>query len=52
VGALGQEHEEIIDKCRNEVDSKVKQEASNEVRGSEMIIEKLKELIKVNKLIF
>ncbi len=50
--ALGQEYEEIIDKYRNEVDSEVGQEASNKVRGSEMITGKLRELVKVDELVF
>jgi hypothetical protein len=48
----GQEYKESIGKCRNKVDSKVGQEASNEVQGSEMIAGKLKELVEVNELVF
>jgi hypothetical protein len=50
--ALRQEYKEIINKCKNKVDSKVRQEASNKVRGNKMIIGKLKELVEANKLIF
>jgi superfamily II DNA helicase RecQ len=50
--APGQEHEEITDKCRNEVDSEVGQETSNEVRGSEMIAGKLRELVEADELVF
>jgi hypothetical protein len=39
--APGQEHKENTDKYRNEIDSEVGQEASNKVRGSEMIAGKL-----------
>jgi hypothetical protein len=50
--APGQEHEESTDKCGNEVDSEVGQEASNEVRGSEMIAGKLQELVEADELVF
>jgi hypothetical protein len=50
--ALRQEHKEITNKCKNKVNSKVRQEASNEVRGNKMITRKLKELIKANELVF
>jgi hypothetical protein len=39
--ALGQEYKKSTDKYRNEMDSEVGQEASNEVQGSEMIAGKL-----------
>jgi hypothetical protein len=50
--APGQEHEESTDKYRNEVDSEIGQEASNEVRGSEMIAGKLQELVEADELVF
>jgi hypothetical protein len=50
--APGQEHKESTDKCRNKMDSKIRQEASNEIRGSEMIAGKLQELVEADKLVF
>jgi hypothetical protein len=41
-----------MDKCRNEVDSKVGQKVNNEVRGSKMITGKLKELVEADELVF
>jgi hypothetical protein len=49
---LGREHEEIRNEYRDDVNSKVRQEASNEVYSSEMITDKLKELVKDNELVF
>jgi hypothetical protein len=49
---LGQEHKKITDKYRNKMDSKIKQEASNKIRGNKMIAGKLKELVEVDKLVF
>jgi len=48
----GQEYKENIGKYRNKVDNKVRQEVNNKVRDSEMIIRKLKKLIKINELVF
>jgi hypothetical protein len=49
---LGREHEEIRNEYRDDVNSKVRQEASNEVYSSKMITNKLKELVKDNELVF
>ena len=43
------QHEGIRDE---EADSKAEQEASNEVRGSEMITGRLKELVEADELVF
>jgi hypothetical protein len=50
--APGQEHEESTDKYRNEVDSEVRQEANNKIRGNKMIAGKLQELVEADKLVF
>jgi hypothetical protein len=44
----GYQHEERGD----EVDSKAEQDVSNEVRGSEMITGRLKELVEADELVF
>jgi hypothetical protein len=49
---LGREHKEIRNEYRDDVNSKVRQEASNEVYSSEMIADKLKELVEDNELVF
>ena len=48
----GRAYAEIRDACRDEVDSEAGQEASDEVRGSEMIAGKLKELVEADELVF
>ena len=47
-----QKYKEITDKYKNEVNSKVKQETSNEVQNSEIITGKLRKLIKTDELVF
>jgi hypothetical protein len=49
---LGREHKEIRSEYKDNMNSKVGQEASNEVYSSEMIADKLKELVEDDKLVF
>jgi hypothetical protein len=50
---LGCEHKDIINRYNKDKGNRgVKLKASNKVLGSKMIIRKLKELVKANKLIF
>ena len=48
----GQEYKEITDKYGNKVNSEIGQEASNEVRNSEIITGKLRELVEADELVF
>jgi hypothetical protein len=49
---LRREYKEIRNEYKDDINSKVKQEASNEVYSSEMIADKLKELVEDNELVF